>query len=95
MIFDNDGAAELITGKRYYGHSGRDKGAEDPNTVQYYDLDPETLAWQKHVIVTAEAGTGPGTGLQIRVADLDENGWKDIIVPGKSGTHILWNDGWK
>jgi hypothetical protein len=31
--------------------------------------------------------------LQIRVQDLDGNGWKDIIVPGKSGTHIIWNDG--
>jgi hypothetical protein len=27
------------------------------------------------------------------VADLDGNGWKDIVVAGKSGTHILWNDG--
>ena len=24
---------------------------------------------------------------------IDGNGWKDIIVPGKSGTHIIWNDG--
>jgi hypothetical protein len=39
------------------------------------------------------ADGGPGTGLQIRVADLDGNGWKDIVVAGKSGTHILWNDG--
>lgn len=34
---------------------------------------------------------GPGIGLQIRVADLDGNGWKDIVCAGKSGTHILWN----
>lgn len=25
--------------------------------------------------------------------DVDGNGWKDVIVPGKSGTHILWNEG--
>ena len=28
-----------------------------------------------------------------RLVDLDGNGWKDIVVAGKSGTHILWNDG--
>jgi len=24
-------------------------------------------------------------------ADLDGNGWKDIVCAGKSGTHIFWN----
>lgn len=90
---DNDGQPELITGKRYYAHSGRDSGAEDDITIQYYDWTPETDAWEKHLISTAPAGKGPGIGLQIRVQDLDENGWKDIVVPGKSGTHIIWNEG--
>ena len=27
--------------------------------------------------------------------DLDGNGWKDIVVSGKSGTHVLWNSGKK
>ncbi len=90
---DNDGEEELITGKRYYGHSGRDAGAEDEITVHYYDWKPDTRTWVKNLISTAPAGEGPGVGLQIRVQDLDANGWKDIIVPGKSGTHIIWNDG--
>lgn len=91
---DNDGSAELITGKRYYAHSGKDPGSEDEVTVQYYDFDKETQAWTKNVISTAPAGEGPGIGLQIRTADLDGNGWIDIVVPGKSGTNILWNQGW-
>ena len=90
---DNDGQPELITGKRYYAHSGRDAGAEDDITVQYYDWNPENLTWTRHLVSTAPAGQGPGTGLQIRVNDLDGNGWKDLILPGKSGTHIIWNDG--
>jgi hypothetical protein len=36
---------------------------------------------------------GPGIGLQIRTADLNGDGRLDIVVPGKSGTHILFNDG--
>ncbi len=90
---DNDGAPELITGKRYYAHSGSDPGANDATVVHYYDLNPDTLAWTKSVISSTPAGQGPGIGLQIRVADLDGNGWKDVIVPGKSGTNILWNEG--
>ena len=90
---NNDGQPELITGKRYYGHSGRDAGAHDDITVQYYDWNQNTETWRKHLISTAPAGEGPGIGLQIRVHDLDGNGWKDIIVPGKSGTHIIWNKG--
>ena len=90
---DNDGQPELITGKRYYAHSGSDAGAEDAITIQYYDWNPASNGWTKSLISTAPAGQGPGIGLQIRVHDLDENGWKDLIVPGKSGTHILWNQG--
>jgi len=86
---DNDGAPEFITGKRYYAHSGRDPGAEDPIVILYYKWDPETQEFAKF---TAHEGQA-GTGLQIRIADLDGNGWKDLILPGKSGTHILWNEG--
>jgi len=91
---DNDEKPELITGKRYYAHSGKDPGSEDPITVQYYDWNPDDQTWKKNMISNAPAGEGPGIGLQIRVQDLDGNGWNDIVVPGKSGTHILWNQGW-
>lgn len=92
---DNDGAPELITGKRYYAHSGKDPGAEDPVTVHYYDWDKATLTWTKRMINQGERGKGPGIGLQIRLADLDGNGWKEVVVPGKSGTFIIWNEGAK
>ncbi|HRX55324.1 MAG TPA: VCBS repeat-containing protein [Verrucomicrobiales bacterium] len=90
---DNDGSPELITGKRYYAHSGKDPGAEDPITIQYYDWNPKDSTWTKHFISQGEKGKGPGIGLQIRVVDIDGNGWKDLFVSGKSGTHILWNKG--
>ena len=34
-------------------------------------------------------------GTIIRVADLDKNGWKDLVMAGKSGTFILFNEGKK
>lgn len=90
---DNDGAPELISGKRYYAHSGNDPGAEDPVVVQYYDYDPHTLTFKKHLISQGTPGEGPGIGLQIRVDDLDDDGWRDLVVSGKSGTYVLWNEG--
>lgn len=86
---DNDGEPELITGKRYYAHSGKDAGAEDPILVNYYKWNADSASFEKFEAHRGQAGTG----LQIRVADLDGDGWKEIIVPGKSGTHILWNEG--
>ncbi len=90
---DNDGQPELITGKRYYAHSGGDPGANDDMTVHFYDWNADSATWQKQLISIAAAGQGPGIGLQIRVHDLDGNGWKDLILAGKSGTHIIWNEG--
>ena len=90
---DNDGAPELITGKRYFAHSGGDPGSKDPVTVHYYDIDPKKHTFSKKIISQGKPNEGPGTGLQIRVIDLDGNGWKDVVVAGKSGPNVLWNDG--
>ena len=86
---DKDGQPELITGRRFKAHSGNDPGDNEPGCVALYKWNAAERRFSKHML----ADGGPGTGLQIRVADLDGNGWKDIVVAGKSGTHILWNDG--
>jgi hypothetical protein len=86
---DNDGKPELITGRRFKAHSGNDPGDADPGCLYYFKWNPETRGFTKYVI----AENGPGIGLQIRISDLDRNGWKDIVVAGKSGTHVLWNQG--
>ncbi|MFM9032619.1 MAG: FG-GAP repeat domain-containing protein [Opitutaceae bacterium] len=86
---DNDGKPELITGRRVRAHSGGDPGDNEPGCVAMYKWNAAEKRFTKHML----ADGGPGTGLQIRVADLDGNGWKDIVCAGKSGTHILWNSG--
>lgn len=72
---------------------GTDSGTHDDITVQYYNWVAKKRAWTKHIISTAPAGKGLGIGLQIRVRDLDCNDWKNVIVAGKSGTHVIWNEG--
>lgn len=89
---DNDGEKEIISGKRFYAHSGRDRGAEDEIVIVRYMPrlgNDGSVSFKKEILHSGNAGTG----LQIRVADLDGDGWKEIVVPGKLGTHILWNHG--
>jgi len=83
---NGDGIDELITGKRVYGHNGRDPGADDVPVVMYYTWDKEFKNFGKHV-----AAKGAGAGLHIVTADLDSDGDLEIVVPGKEGTQILWN----
>lgn len=61
--------------------------------LQFNDGIAATGTWVIRIISTSPAGEGPGIGLQIRVDDFDGSVWKDFIVPGQSGTHIIWNDG--
>lgn len=89
---NNDGKPEIITGKRYYAHSGKDRGAEDEIVIASFQPGMDEngkVSFKKEVLHTGQAGTG----LYIQIADLNEDGNKEIIVPGKSGTHILWNKG--
>lgn len=84
---DGDGREELITGKRLRGHNGKDPGSSDPLLIVYYTWDARFESFKRHTINTGEVGIG----LQIRTADLDADGDLDIVVAGKDGTQILWN----
>jgi FG-GAP-like repeat len=92
---DGDGIPELITGKRYRGHSGDDPGSYDPVVVYAYKLptkaqftstsDPVFTRIALSVNGTASAGT------QFVSADLDHDGDIDIASAGKLGVHVLEN----
>lgn len=82
---DNDGADELITGKRYFAHNGKDPGGMEPPCLYYYKWNKETLAFTRHTIEEGHVGCG----LQIVTADLNGDGKEDVAVAGKSGTYVL------
>jgi hypothetical protein len=92
---DGDGTPELITGKRYRGHSGDDPGSYDPVVVYAYKLptkarfavkvDPNFTRITLSVNGTASAGT------QFVAADLDHDGDIDLASAGKLGVHVLEN----
>jgi hypothetical protein len=90
---DGDGQDEFITGKRVRGHAGRDPGGNDPACLYYYKWKPAEGKFIRYDI--GRPGEGIGAGMQICVADLNDDGRPDIAVSGKTGTWVLMNQGSK
>jgi len=88
---DNDGELELVTGKRYRAHNGNDPGSADPVGVYYFKSDGGRFV--KHVIDSGAVPGHSGCGIDFAVADLDGNGWLDIVAPGKDGLYLFRNLG--
>jgi len=88
---DGDGEPELITGKRYRAHNGGDPGANDPFGLYYYKWNGESFT--KNVISYGPVDQGKGAGIYFSISDLRGTGRKDIIVAGKDGLYIFFNEG--
>lgn len=86
---DRDGKKELITGKRYRAHNGKDPGSADPRVIYYYSFDRDAKSWQRHPV--SEAGGPAGLGINTVAVDMDKDGDLDILAPGKSGLYLFEN----
>ena len=87
---DGDSRPELVTGKRYYAHNGKDPGAEDPVFVRYFDFDKKGL-FTPHTIDYGNSDEASSVGIYFWVEDLTGNGRLDIIAPGKDGLYLFEN----
>ena len=87
---DGDGKGELVTGKRYRAHNGRDPGGNDPIGLYYFKWNGESFV--KNTISYGPLGEGKGIGLYFEVVDLNKNDRKDIVVAGKDGLYIFFNE---
>lgn len=87
---DKDGNMELIVGKRYRAHEGRDPGEYDPQYGYRYEFDPKTRTWHRWLLTYNE---GVGFGLDPKIADLDADGDDDLLLGGRHGLYWLENLG--
>lgn len=88
---DNDGELELVTGKRYFAHSGHDPGDYDPIGIYYFKINKGQF--QRVTLDYGPPGQASGAGIFFWVADIDGNGWKDVVAPGKDGLYLFKNLG--
>ncbi|HOB73792.1 MAG TPA: VCBS repeat-containing protein [Phycisphaerae bacterium] len=88
---DNDGRPELITGKRYRAHAFSDPGSLDPCGLYYFKI--EGGRFRRVTLDYGPAAKASGAGIYLWVADIDGNGWKDILAPGKDGVYLFKNMG--
>lgn len=87
---DGDGEKDLVTGKRFMAHNGNDPGANEPVGVYYYAIKrgPEP----SFIRPVVSLGEGIGSALMIPVADFDADGDMDIIVTGKWGGPVWFEN---
>ena len=87
---DGDGDLDLVAAKRFLAHNGGDPGAKEPLGVYWYELkrarDPK---WIKHVITY---GKGIGSGVNLVAVDLDGDGDVDVVVTGKWGGPVVFEN---
>lgn len=87
---NGNGTLDLVTGKRFMAHNGGDPGAFEPLGVYWYELTRgENPTWKKHIISYDE---GIGSGLNLVVVDLDGDGDLDIVVTGKWGGPVWFEN---
>jgi pimeloyl-ACP methyl ester carboxylesterase len=85
---DNDGRPEVVAGKRFMGHDGKDCGEWDPLFVCTYTFQPGTRTWRRQILAS---NTRASWDLDPEIADLDGDGDLDLICPGRSGLYWLEN----
>lgn len=85
---DGDGTEDLVAGKRFMGHDGKDPGENDPLSVHWYRFNQSTKTWQAHLI---SWGGTCAIDLDSTCVDLDADGDMDILAPSRAGLHWLEN----
>lgn len=83
---NGDGLPDLVTGKRYFAHNGRDPGEEEPPYLAWYELQQvdKTAKWIQHII-----DEDSGVGTQFETYDMNGDGLLDIIVANKRGVFLF------
>jgi len=87
---NGNGTPDLVTGKRFMAHNGTDPDAHGKLGVYWYELKRGTSPeWTRHEISHDE---GIGSGINIIAVDLDGDGDVDVVVTGKWGGPVWFEN---
>jgi hypothetical protein len=85
---NKDGLPDLVSGKRYFAHNGKDPGAFEPSVLYWFEYNSGiTPAWKAHLV-----DDHSGIGLQAVVQDINRDGRIDIVVANKNGVYFFEQD---
>ena len=83
---DGDGIKDIVTGKRYWAHGGKDPGAEQLPVLFWL----KTIRYQGRVVFQPHLiDTRSGVGTQVTVSDVNMDGKSDVVVGNKLGSFIF------
>ena len=84
---DGDGVKDLVTGKRWHAHGGRDPGAGQPAVLYWFKVvrggKSGEAKFVPHLI-----HDDSGVGTQFVVSDINNDKLPDVVVSSKKGTFV-------
>lgn len=86
---NGDGQKDLVTGKRFFAHQGRDPGGKDPVRMYWYEIarsEGKPPEFTRHEIVP---GFDTGVGTQFQVIDFNGDQRLDLVLSNKNGVNLL------
>lgn len=82
---NSDGHPDLVTGKRYFAHMGKDPGEFEPPVLYWYEFVPgKNPAWVPHLI-----DDNSGVGVHVVVEDINRDQLLDVVVANKKGVFVF------
>ena len=84
---DGNGIKDLVTGKRYFAHQGKDPGGHEPAVLYWFELRRPRKGGVKFIPHKIDDNSGAGT--QFEVTDFNGDGKPDIVTSNKKGVHVF------
>jgi len=84
---NGDGVKDLVAGKRYFAHMGKDPGEYEPAVLYWFELRRPQSG--KVEFVPHKIDDDSGVGTQFEIADMNGDGKPDIAASNKKGVHVF------
>ena len=84
---NGDGLKDLVTGKRYFAHQGKDPGGKEPAVLCWFELRRPKKGKVQYILHKIDDNSGVGT--QFEVTHMNKDGKWDIVTSNKKGVYVF------